>query len=280
MFDEREVLDHIRSVGKVVRQDSSLFSKPLRFGLRCLGVSWLNDMGYCEYKFEHMFGGGVPVDVALSRLPPSDDRDVALLNLARLRLRQENGVKSHDDLASLAVARGRRPEFQVAASYCGCALLGCMDLPFVVGSSLCVVDWKTGDPPWRGDPWNGDVLQLLGYCYIVRYALDRHPVFNGLSVVGTLVYTRNNSHYSVDFDSSGSVVRDGFTKLQAWSEFTPSGLADDKIGRLWLYFVGAQEAVPASSCLDGKLVKAKGCEFSACCIHSPMRVLLGQSSSF
>ena len=266
---ERELFDHIQVVDSAVRSDGSLQGIPLRFGRDHLGISDLNELSYCEYKFEIQYGEGMPIpEEVIAALPESSVRKGELQHLKQSHAAEEAGDAAHGDIALSLAGKGKRSEVRVSAPFCGVLLLGCMDFPSLENGSVHIVDWKTGRVPKPGDAWAGDVLQVLGYCYVMRYILDQSPVFRSIPITGSLCYTQRNQWHSIPYDSTESVVRAGFTQYRVWSEYTPSGLIEDKLSRLWMYFVGEQDAVPSG--FDGKHA---GCEYRSVCKYSPYRVI-------
>lgn len=268
---EQELLDHIQSVDSQVRGDPSLRLALSRFGNMGIGVSWLNDVGYCEYKLEFSLRrDGVPVAAVVDSLPSSPERDTEIRNLEQANRRMSSGTQEHEEIANRLEQAGRRSEVSVSAPFLGTTLLGRMDLPSISDGAVYVVDWKTGAVPKPGDAWAGDVLQILGYCYVMRYIMDLSPVFCGYPLVGCLYYTRAKQTHAIDYDSPDSVVRPGFCQFRVWSDCSPAELAEEKLMRLWMYLTGGQEAVPAGACTRGNRDgKSKNCEYRAVCVHSP-----------
>lgn len=270
-----ELFSHISTVNRDIRDDETLRGGGLRFGKDYMAVGWLNTLGYCEYKFEFMREEGVPLDVAVASLPDGI-RDEALLHLESREVAQDLGTAEHASIASELLGVGEHSEIEVSCPYVGlrsngepCAvpILGRIDAPLVRNGKLCVVDWKTGDAPSRNDPWNGDVLQVLGYCYVLRYILDLSPTFAGLPLVGVIHYTQTGQRFSVDYDSRQSVVRSGFSQFRLWSDFTPSSLVDSKLLRLWSYWAGSRDADPPYE--RNRENKCRGCEYKHVCGMSP-----------
>jgi len=271
-----DLFGYIGRVNRDVRGDSVLHGNRLRFGKDYLAVGWLNTLAYCEYKFEFMREEGIPLAVAVAALP-DDVRGEAVAYLESREVAQELGTIKHESIADVLSSSGEQSELEVAAPYVGlggngepCAvpILGRIDAPLVQDGKLCVIDWKTGDAPGRNDPWNGDVLQVLGYCYVLRYILDASPDFRGLPLVGVIHYTQTGQRYSVDYDSRQSVVRSGFSQFRLWSDFTPSGLVENKLLRLWSYWSGSREAAPPYE--RNRESKCQGCEYRYVCGMSPL----------
>jgi CRISPR/Cas system-associated exonuclease Cas4 (RecB family) len=269
------LFSYISKVNADVRSDDTLRGNRLRFGKDYLAVGWLNTLGYCEYKFEFMREEGVPLDVAIASLP-DEVREDAQLHLANKEADMDDGVGKHERVANSLVGADERSELEVSAPYVGltcsgdaCAvpILGRVDALEVGDGGLRVIDWKTGDAPKRNDPWNGDVLQVLGYCYVLRYMLDLSPTFKDLPLTGIICYTQTGQRFSVDYDSRQSVVRTGFSQFRLWSDFTPSGLVRDKLLRLWSYWSGCRDAAPPYE--HNREGKCQGCEYKHVCEMSP-----------
>ena len=238
----------------------------LRFGREYLGISWMNELGWCEYKFECE---NAPFDSDLFQGVPQKIVSREIEHIQQTQNKKDAGTMLHGGIATDIAVAGKRPEINLSIFYNNVLLRGRIDFPVIMGTTVNVVDWKTGDSPYRGDPWNGDVLQVLAYCFALRTLFDSDCRFSALRIRGTIAYTKDGSRYTVDYDDDRSVVRPGFSQFRQWSKYTPSTLAEDKLFRLWTYWMGFRDAVPSS--MDSK---HRACEYRSFCPYSPYRVVV------
>jgi len=271
-LDAGSIFDYLQGVDQENRDNKLLRDASLRFGYDYLAAGWLHDMGFCECKFDFMNKSGIGIVDAIESLPESE-RALAREVYAASEKGKSCGLDIHENLSIMEDVMEER-EFSVSCPYVGvmsdgsvgsAVLLGRVDVLRVEHGKLWVVDWKTGDAPKRNDPWNGDVMQVLAYCYILDDMLS-DSAFSKVSINGVIHYTQTGQEYSVDFRLRQSVVRPGFSNFRMWSDFTPKGLADSKLLRLWTYWTNQRESDPPMS--NNRIAKCRTCEYSHFCSHS------------
>ncbi len=153
---------------------SGIRNRRLKFGRNYIIVSDLHSQFFCEAMLDNKYcAGGVVADAeSLS----SDDRVVYETKKQDKQLERATGSATHVEIQSQATDGSRGAvigsELSLVSIYTGVLLVGKSDLMTLSldGYGIIITEYKSGTSP-DNDPWIGDLVQALTYCYSLDFML-------------------------------------------------------------------------------------------------------------